>query len=180
MARGVTGRTRTVPSFDRGIVSLRNLAQGIGQAPAAGDSIQSVPDLDDPLADAPYARGMSHSRWLRTSLRTLHLIAFGAFYGGHVFHVDDQALIPALVAVVGTGIAFLLFEVWRAPVFLVQVRGLVTYSKVALLFASYGFPDHQVAILTVIAIMGSLVSHAPASSRYYALFRGEVIDSGKG
>ncbi len=123
---------------------------------------------------------MSRSRWLRTSLRTLHLIAFGAFYGGHVFNVDDRALFPALIAVVGTGIAFLLFEVWRAPVFLIQVRGLATYAKLALLFASYWFLDYQVAILTVVAIIGSLVSHVPASIRYYVLFGGEVIDSGKG
>ncbi len=123
---------------------------------------------------------MSRSRWLRISLRTLHLIAFGAFYGGHVFNVDDRALFPALIAVVGTGIAFLLFEVWRAPVFLIQVRGLATYAKLALLFASYWFLDYQVAILTVVAIIGSLVSHVPASIRYYVLFGGEVIDSGKG
>jgi hypothetical protein len=108
------------------------------------------------------------------------LIAFGAFYGGHVFSVDDQALIPALIAVVGTGTAFLLFEVWRAPIFLIQVRGLATYAKLALLFASYQFLDYQVAILTSITIIGSLASHVPASIRYYVLFRGEVIDTGKG
>jgi hypothetical protein len=123
---------------------------------------------------------MPRSRWLRISLRTLHLIAFGAFYGGHVFNVDDQVLIPALIAVVGTGTAFLFFEAWRTPVFLIQVRGLATSAKLALLFASYRFLDYQVAILTSIAIIGSLVSHMPASIRYYVLFGGEVIDTGKG
>lgn len=123
---------------------------------------------------------MSRSRWLRTSLRTLHLIAFGAFYGGHVFDVDDRTLFPALIAVVGTGTAFLLFEVWRSPVFVIQVRGLATYAKVALLIASYSFLDYQVALLTVVAIIGSLVSHLPASIRYRVLFGGEVIDAGKG
>ena len=117
---------------------------------------------------------------LRTTLRTLHLIAFGAFYGGHVFGVDNQALLPALLAVIGTGVAFLLFEIWRAPVFLIQVRGLATYAKVALLIVSYWFLDEQVAILTVIAVIGSLVSHVPASIRYYVVFAGKVIDSGKG
>lgn len=123
---------------------------------------------------------MSRSRWLRTSLRTLHLIAFGAFYGGHVFAVDESKLLSALVAVIGTGTAFLLFEVWRAPVFLIQVRGLATYAKLALLALSYWFLDYQVAILTAVVIIGSLVSHVPASIRYYVFFRGEVIDAGKG
>jgi hypothetical protein len=122
----------------------------------------------------------SRSRWLRTSLRTLHLIAFGAFYGGHLFNVEKEALFPALVAVVGTGVAFLLFEVWRAPVFLIQIRGFATYAKVALLAATPWFWDQRVAILTVIVIIGGFVSHAPSKIRYYALFEGRVVDTEKG
>jgi hypothetical protein len=123
---------------------------------------------------------MSRSRLLRITLRTLHLIAFGAFYGGHLFNVDRESLLPALLAVVGTGVAFLLFEAWRAPVFLIQVRGLATYAKVALLAATYWFWDYRVAILTVIVIISSLVSHMPSKLRYYAVFESEAVDTGKG
>ncbi len=123
---------------------------------------------------------MSRSRLLRTTLRTLHLVAFGAYYGGHVFGVDAARLLPALVAVVGTGIAFLLFEAWRAPVFLVQVRGFATYAKLALVVSTHWFWDYRVAILTLVAVIGSLVSHVPASIRYYNLIGGEVVDAGKG
>ena len=123
---------------------------------------------------------MSHSRFLRTTLRTLHLLAFGAFYGGTLFGVDNEALYPALIAVIATGIIFLIFEVSRAPVFLIQVRGLATYTKLALLISTYWFRDYRVSILTAIAIIGSLVSHLPASIRYYVPFKGEVIDSEKG
>jgi len=59
------------------------------------------------------------------------LIAFGAFYGGHVFNVDNRALYPALIAVIAIGFISLLFGVWHAPVFLIQVCGLATYAKVA-------------------------------------------------
>jgi hypothetical protein len=119
---------------------------------------------------------MSRSRLLRTALRTLHLIAFGAYYGGHVFAVDSAKLLPAHIA---TGTVFLLFEVWRAPVFLIQVRGLATYANVSLLIASYWFWADR-ALLTAVEVIGSLVSHPPSSIRYYSPFADGVVDTGKG
>ena len=123
---------------------------------------------------------MSRSRLLRTSLRTVHLIAFGAFYGGHVFNLDSEMLFPALIGVVGSGAAFLIFEVWCAPIFLIQVRGLANLAKVALLLSTHWFWDYRIAILTAIVIISSLVSHMPSGIRYYTPFGGEVRDAGRG
>jgi len=53
-----------------------------------------------------------NTRVLRTTLRTLHVLAFGAYYGGHVFQVPTERLFPALVAVVVTGGFFAAFEAW--------------------------------------------------------------------
>jgi len=44
-------------------------------------------------------RKIPGARWLRTSLRTLHLIAVGALYGGHLYAVDVTRLRPALLSV---------------------------------------------------------------------------------
>ena len=119
------------------------------------------------------------SRPLRTSLRTLHLLAFGALYGGHVFAVDAERLEPALVAVVATGLAFMLFEVWRSPIWLVQLRGVATYLKLALLLLVGPFWDQRVAILSLVVVIGAVVSHMPGRYRYYSLLHRRVMRSGE-
>jgi hypothetical protein len=50
------------------------------------------------------------ARWLRTSLRTLHLIAAGALYGGTLYAVDVNRLQPALLSVLLTGGLLVLFD----------------------------------------------------------------------
>ena len=42
-------------------------------------------------------------RALRTTLRTAHLVSFGALYGGHLYGVPAERLWPALLATVTTG-----------------------------------------------------------------------------
>ena len=62
-------------------------------------------------------------RALRTGLRTVHLLAFGALYGGHVYGVAPERLLPALLGTLGSGGAR---WVVGAPIALVQLRGLAT------------------------------------------------------
>lgn len=122
-----------------------------------------------------------NSRALRTTLRTLHVLAFGAYYGGHVFGVEAERLAFALLAVVTTGILFMFYEIARAPVWIHQLRGVCTYFKIVLLAASGVFWDERVWILTAIVVIGVVVSHAPGSFRYYSLLERRVIEShGKG
>jgi len=116
-------------------------------------------------------------RVVRTGLRTAHLIAFGIYYGGHVFDVAPDRLLPALVAVVGTGSLFMAFEVWSAPVWLVQVRGVATYAKIALVLAAGLWWEHRVALLTVVVTIGAVTSHMPGRYRYYSLRDRRVVES---
>ena len=121
------------------------------------------------------------ARTLRTTLRALHVLAFGAYYGGHVFSVPAERLLPALVAVVATGALFMLFEIWRAPVWLHQLRGVCTYIKVALLVSVAVFWEQRIWILTLIVVLGVVVSHAPGRLRYYSVLHRRVIAThGKG
>ena len=48
-------------------------------------------------------RPLPYVRALRTSLRTLHLMAFGALYGGHVYSLPAEQLLSALFATVASG-----------------------------------------------------------------------------
>ena len=116
-------------------------------------------------------------RLLRTTLRTVHLIAFGAYYGAHVFDIAPEQMGPALIAVVLTGVLFVAFEIFSAPVWLVQIRGVATAVKVVLFACIPLVWDQRVALLTLIAVIGSVVSHMPASLRYYSLVHGRMVDT---
>lgn len=117
------------------------------------------------------------ARLVRTGLRTLHLIAVAALYGGHVYGVDAARLVPALAGAVATGSALALFEAIRAPVWLVQVRGVATFSKLALVAAVAPLWEWRVALLTAALVIGAVASHMPGRWRYYSLRHGRVAGS---
>ena len=114
-------------------------------------------------------------RVLRTTLRTVHVLAVGAYYGGHVFSVPPERLAPAAVAVIATGVLFVIFEVWSAPVWLVQIQGVATYVKLALIASVSLFWDQRIWILSLVMVIGVVVSHAPGRLRYYSVKDRRVV-----
>jgi hypothetical protein len=119
-------------------------------------------------------RKIPGARWLRTSLRTLHLIAVGALYGGHLYAVDATRLRPALFSVLLTGGLLVCFEAWQSRVWLVQLRGVATFFKFGLLAAIGLAPDLTVAFLTLALVVGSISSHMPGRWRYHSVLHGRV------
>jgi hypothetical protein len=119
-------------------------------------------------------REIPGARWLRTSLRTLHLIAVGVLYGGHIYAVDNARLLPALFAVLLTGGLLMGFEVWQHRIWLVQVRGVATFVKLALVACCRLAPDLTILLLTLAMVIGSVSSHMPSRWRYYSVLHGRV------
>ncbi|MEN8185202.1 MAG: hypothetical protein ABFS46_21985 [Myxococcota bacterium] len=114
-------------------------------------------------------------RTWRTLLRTAHLISFGALYGGHVYGIPEARLEGALMATVATGGTLMAFEIYRAPIWLVQVRGAATAGKIALLVLAQGIPQLAVPLLTLVIAIGALSSHMPGRWRYHSLRHGRVV-----
>jgi len=114
------------------------------------------------------------ARWLRTTLRTLHLIAVGALYGGHLYAVDVTRLQPALLSVLLTGGLLVCFEIWQSRIWVVQVRGVATFVKLGALAAIGLAPDWTVALLTLAMMIGSISSHMPGRWRYHSVLHGRV------
>ncbi len=115
------------------------------------------------------------ARTIRTSLRAAHILAFSAFYGGHVFGQTAESLLPALIAVLLSGFTFMAFEVWQTPVWLVQVRGVAAYLKFALVIGVSLFWEQRVEILTTVVVIGTVVSHSPDRYRDYSLLHRRVM-----
>jgi hypothetical protein len=120
-------------------------------------------------------RPVPAARLLRTILRTAHLIAAGALYGGHIYGVEPERLVPALAAVLATGGAFLGIEVYQASVWLVQIRGVATLVKLALVAAVAPFWEFRVLLLTLAVIIGGVSSHMPGRWRYHSVLHGRVV-----
>ena len=114
-------------------------------------------------------------RTLRTTLRTLHIMAVSVFYGGHVYGVDAARLEPALYAVLASGGLFVALEVARAPIWLVQLRGVATFVKLGLVASLGAFWEQRLLLLTLALVIGSVVAHMPGRFRYYSLVHREVV-----
>ncbi len=120
-------------------------------------------------------RALPGARWTRTSLRTLHLVAVGALYGGHVYGVEADRLLPALAAVLATGGALVIFEVWQARIWLVQLRGAATFVKLVLVAGVGVAWELRLVLLTLALVIGSVSSHMPGRWRYHSLLHGRVV-----
>ncbi len=114
-------------------------------------------------------------RALRTTLRTAHLLAFGALYGGHVYTIPAERLWPALLATVASGGALMGLEIYRTPIWLGQVRGVATLVKIGLVAAVAVYWNGRLWLLTAAVIIGGVVSHMPGRYRYYSLIYGRSI-----
>lgn len=112
---------------------------------------------------------------MRTTLRTLHTIAFAALYGGHIYGASATSLHPALAATVGTGAALMGLEMYRTPLWPVQVRGVAAFVKLALVAAVALWWSWRLFFLTLAIVIGGVASHMPGRYRYYSLLHGRVI-----
>ena len=121
------------------------------------------------------SRPVPYMRAVRTTLRALHLIAFGALYGGHVYGIAAERLLPALLATVASGAALMSLEMYHTPLWLVQIRGLATVVKIVLVAAVGLFWPWRVWLLTLAIVIGGVVSHMPGRYRYYSVIHGRVL-----
>lgn len=114
-------------------------------------------------------------RAIRIAFRTAHLAAFAILYGGHWHDVPAARLAPALLATLATGGALVALEIYRAPVWPLQVRGVATMLKVVLV-ATVGLAwSARLWLLTAAMVIGGVSSHMPGRFRYYSLVHGRVV-----
>jgi hypothetical protein len=148
-----------------------------GQAPEAGEPPPAR--LAQRLLAEP--RVLPYNRVLRTGIRTAHIIAFSSLYGGHMYDLSAERLLPALIATLATGGAFMALEIYSAPLWLVQVRGVATLVKLGLVASVAVLWDWSVFLLTVVTAIGVVNAHMPGRFRYYSLLHGrDVGHGGKG
>jgi len=113
------------------------------------------------------SRGFRGKRWTEIGLRTLHLIGTAGIGGGFLWGADPVHWIPFLWLTVLSGFAMTGLQVWGNGIWLIQVRGLAVVAKLLLLWLMIAYGARVDLFLLVIIISG-VVSHAPASVRYFS------------
>ena len=111
-------------------------------------------------------------RALKILFRAFHVLCAGVLLGAYVFGADAG---PWLWATIGTGMLILLLDLHETAAFVLQVRGLIVVTKIALVAALPWFHGSETWLLGVLLVGSVMSSHAPAKFRHRQIFgRGRV------
>jgi hypothetical protein len=120
-------------------------------------------------------RRIPHERAWNVGLRTLHLMAFGALLGGHVWQVQADLLYPSLAITVASGAALIGLELYQNVHWLFLGKGLVVLAKLALLLLVPLFWEARVLLLLAVVALASIGAHMPARFRHYSVLHRRVL-----
>jgi hypothetical protein len=117
------------------------------------------------------------ARYWNIALRTMHIVVTGALFGGHVFDVPRERLLPWLCATLLSGAALSVLEATPSlTTWFAEVRGLCVLGKLALLLAIPWFWPYRAGILLMILVAGCVGSHLPRRWRHYSPLHGRVME----
>ena len=119
----------------------------------------------------------SAKRWIKISLRTLHLLAVAGVGGGILFGLEKDLWINYWWLAMASGVLMMLVDIISNPVWLVQVRGVSIFIKLILLACLGANPDWDGFLMMLIIIISAVISHAPGKLRYYSLRHRKVVSS---
>jgi hypothetical protein len=114
-------------------------------------------------------------RWTKISLRTLHLLAVAGVGGGILFGLEQDLWRSYWLLALASGGLMMLVDIIANPLWLVQVRGLVIFLKLALLVMLGRYPLLDGYLLGAIIVISTVISHAPGKLRYYSVYHGKQI-----
>lgn len=118
-------------------------------------------------------------RIAKTGLRAFHILGVCGIGGGVLLQVPFENWKFYWVLAMATGCTLLLWEVIRDWRWLIQLKGVFTLLKVALLLLFIPFPEYKAAIFTVILLLSVLITHGPANFRHYSIYHRQCIKSKK-
>ena len=119
-------------------------------------------------------RTVPGERWLRTVIRTVHIASMAVLVGGHYFELPPERLVGPLVWTVGSGITFMLLELYGSIHWLFEVRGMLALVKLVLVLLVPVFWSQRIWILLSIIVIGSIGSHMSGRFRYYCFLTGTI------
>ncbi len=103
------------------------------------------------------------------AFRTAHIGVTGVLFGGQVFGIEADRLLPWLHATIITGLVLVVLEAYPRWHWCCEGRGLLTLAKVLLACSIPWLWNLRVPILIAVIVLGSAGSHMPKRLRNYSI-----------
>jgi hypothetical protein len=113
-------------------------------------------------------------RWLKISLRTLHLVGFAGVFAGALSNTSQPVFWGVTII---SGLGLLLLDSLSNLVWFIQARALAIYLKAGMLYGLFALPEYAIGWLIAIIVISGVISHAPSSLRYYSFVHGRKLTS---
>ena len=104
----------------------------------------------------------------------------GLLVGGVAAGLPPEQTAGALWGTLTTGAAFVGIELFQAPIFLVQLKGIAVLAKFMLLIVAVEIPSAALPAMILAIIIGGISSHMPGKYRYYSIVHRRVIHGPSG
>lgn len=128
---------------------------------------------------------MSETRfWIqrlsKTAIRALHILGVAVSSGGFIFHLDKALWLNWWLLAMFSGVLMMIQEIYRSKLWLIQLKGVLTFIKLGLLASIVLLPQQQATIYITVLLLSVFIAHGPAGLRHYSLWHRRVIDEKKG
>jgi TctA family transporter len=108
------------------------------------------------------------TRFLDIALRTAHVLVISILFGGAVFRIPTDQLVPWQHLAMATGLMLIVSEIIHHTHWLTQIRGLMVFIHAGLLGLAILRPDLAVIVLLSSLVFGLVGSHLPKKIRYWS------------
>jgi hypothetical protein len=116
---------------------------------------------------------------LELPLRTVHIVAMAVVLGATPYVQDRHALRFAILPMVFSGLAMLAIELARSCAFLLQLRGILTLVKFALITLGAVFPAQRFGWYLAASAVAVLGTHLPEPVKTICYWSPEPVRAGQ-
>ena len=114
------------------------------------------------------SRRPAWTRFLDIALRTAHVLVISVLFGGAVFRIPTDQLVPWQHLAMATGVMLIVSEIIHHTHWLTQIRGLMVFIHAGLLGLAIFRPDLAKIFLGASLVFGLVGSHLPKKIRYWS------------
>jgi hypothetical protein len=125
---------------------------------------------------AETAQSSGWRRGWNIGFRTAHIGITSVLFGGHVFGIAAQRLLPWLYLTILTGAVLMVLEAWPNWRWCFQGQGVMPIAKVLVMCLVPWLWSYRAAILIVVIVLGSVGSHMPRRYRHYSFLDRRVVE----
>jgi hypothetical protein len=116
------------------------------------------------------------TRILDIALRTAHVPVIGVLFGGAIFKIPFDQLLPWRYLAIATGCALIASEVLHGRHWPYQGRGVMVFIHVGLFSLVYFRPSLAIPCLLAALVVGMVGSHMPKKLRHWSFIHRRVMD----